>query len=450
MENTKPQEKNTTILDYITNWRTFWTYIKEKISHPGVQKHSKNIGWMFFARIASMIISFFATAYIARHLGPTNYGELSYAISFTGLFGFLAAFGIDSILSRDLVKYPEKKNEYMGSALTLRLLASAITSIICMLSALIWSPKDVSLILIFIVSLTFIFSSFQLISYEFQAEVKLKYPSILSIIVILILNMLKIGVIFYDKGVIYLAGIILLEPILYAIGYLYLRTKEYGTIKNWRFDSSIARSIVRDSFPLIFASAFITIYARIDQVMIKNMLNTESVGLYDSAVRISELWYFIPQIIMTSLFPAIINAKKMSEGLYYKRTQKLFIFILSISIITALATSFLSKNLVTIIFGAGFVGASSILQIYVWSNIGAVLSSLTQQILLVENLTKIISLATFLGMATNVILNIFLIPRYGMAGAAFASLISYLIPTVSLLLFKQSRKMVLNILKRNA
>lgn len=422
-----------------------FNYIKDKWAHIGFQKHLKNMSWMFFARVITMIISFVTTAYIARNLGATNYGQLSYAISFVGLFGFLASFGIDQVLCRDLIRHPEKRNEYMGSAFTIRILASTITSFICVLFALILSERDVSLFLIFIISISFIFSSFQLISYEFQADTKSKYPSLLSIVVIIILNISKIIVIFYDKGVIYLAGIILLESLLYAIGYIYLRTREYGTIKKWRYDKLIAKSIIADSFPLIFASAFFSIYARIDQVMIKNMLGATSVGLYDSAVRISELWYFIPHIVTTSLFPAIVNARKSSEELYYKRLKKLFLVILSISILTALPTALLSKYLISIIFGVGFIGALSVLQIYVWSNIGAALNLVMTQLLITENYTKIITSSVFFGMASNVILNLILIPKYGMVGAAIASLISYLIPFISIFLFKKSRNLIIHV-----
>lgn len=424
-------------------------YIKEKIAHPGVQKHSKNMGWMFFSRIVGMVIAFITTAYIARHLGPTNYGQLSYALSYTGLFGFLASLGIDQILYRDLIRYPEKRDSYMGTALVLRLTASVITVVLCTASAYLWSPKDVSLILIFLVSLTFVFSSFLLLSYEFQAEAKSKYPSIFSIFIVIILNILKLIVIFNNKGVIYLAGIIVLEPILYAFGYWYLRTREYGSAKNWRFDKTIAISILKDSFPLIFASAFFAVYARIDQVMIKNMMNTESVGFYDAAVRMSELWYFIPSIIISALFPAIVNAKKISVELYYRRVKKLFWLVLLISMLIALPTMLLSKYIISIVFGMGFIAAVPILQIYVWSNIGATLNLLIQQLLVSENLTKMISVSTFLGMMTNVILNIVMIPKYGMAGAAFASLISYLVPFFSLVLFKPSRTFLFNVLAKN-
>ncbi len=423
------------------------SYIKEKIIQPGVRKHTKNIGWMFFARIATMVVTFIATTYIARHLGPKNYGELSYAISFTSIFSFLASLGIDQILYRDLIKYPEKRNEYLGSAISLRVLASIVTSAICVGAAFLFSSKDVSLLLIFIISLTYFFSSFQLLSTEFQADSNSKYPSIFSFFVVLILNILKITVVVFDKGVIYLAGIILLEPILYSIAYFYLRTKFYGTINKLKFNKTIAISILKDSFPLIFASAFYVIYARIDQVMIKYMLDATSVGLYDAAVRISELSYFVPNIIVAALFPAIINAKKSSDELYYKRLKKLLYSLAIMSTLIAIVTTFLSRELILIIFGAKFIEALPVLRIYVWSNIGAALNLFVQQVLVAENLTKHISVTTFCGMIVNVVLNIYLIPKYGMVGAAFASFISYLVPFLSLLLLRRARLIVFNILK---
>jgi O-antigen/teichoic acid export membrane protein len=422
-------------------------YITEKWRHAGFQKYFRNTGWIFGGKIFSLIISFIATAYIARNLGPTNYGQLSYAISYVGLFGFIASLGLDQIVYRDIIRFPEKKNKYLTTAFLIKSLAAIITICICTGVAFFLSSKDVSLFLIFIISLTFLFNPFQLLNYEFQAEAKSKYPTLVSLVAVLILNTLKIIVIFNNQGVIYLALIILLEPILMGAGLLYYRLKIYGGFKEIIFDKTIALNLLRDSFPLIFATAFFGIYARIDQVMIKNMLNTESVGLYDAAVRISELWYFLPNIIVASLFPAIINAKNVSQEIYYRRIKKLFIVVLVVSLTTAVITTFLSKYFILIIFGVGFMGAVSVLNIYVWSNIGATLNMLSQQILISENLSKKISIMIFLGMIINVSLNFWLIPVYGISGAAVATLISYIIPFVSLFLFKNTRRLMLNIIK---
>ncbi len=79
----------------------------------------------------------------------------------------------------------------------------------------------------------------------------------------------------------------------------------------WRFDKEIGKKIVKDSWPLMFASLMIVVYMKIDQIMLKNMLDATQVGIYAVAVRLSEVWYFIPVLITQSIFPAVINAKKV-------------------------------------------------------------------------------------------------------------------------------------------
>ena len=447
MENKNTENTSEATLDLLTEPKKLFKYFRQKMLHDGVKRYANSMSWMFFAKLASMVISFIATAYIARTLGPSNYGELSYAISFVGIFSFFASLGLDQVLHRDLIKYPEKKNEYLGSAISLRVLASFFAIIFCLFWAIILSPKDISFLLIFIISFTHILGSFQLLSYEFQANAESKYPSILLIATVFTLSILKILVAVFDKGVIYLSLIILLEPILYSLGYMYLKKKFYKDLSKIRFNATIARSLFKDSFPLIFASAFYIIYTRIDQVMIKNIIDAEAVGLYDSSVRISELIYFIPQIILTALLPAIINAKKVSLELYYRRIKKLIYLVLAVNILTASLVMIFAPNLIAIIFGAGFLAAVPVLYIYAWSNIGAAFNFFAQQILIIENKTKNILVTTFLGMACNVLLNLMLIPRYGISGAATATLISYLVPFLSLFLFKHTRILLINIIK---
>lgn len=422
-----------------------FSYLKGKLTSGGLKKYLSNLGWMFFARIGNMIIALIATAYIARSIGVQNYGQLSYATSFVSLFSFFAAFGIDQVLSRDLVRFPDKRNTYMGSAMALRIVTALIAILVSVTIAALIPSEDISLLLITIISLSFLFSSFLLITYEFQAISKSKYPSLLSIIIVIILNICKILIILSGKGVIYLALTILLEPILYMIGLLYLQNKYLGPISNWEIDINIIKSITRDAFPLIFSSAFIAIYARIDQVMIKNMLGNTEAGLYDAAVRLSELWYFIPHTITAGMFPAILNAKLVSDTLYAHRMKMLFYTLLFMSVVTAFFTSFFAKPIISIVFGAGFIGTISILQIYIWSNVGAAINLLVHQMLLAEELTYISSLTTFFGMITNVTLNLIFIPKYGMAGAAVASLISYTVPFASLYLFKKTRRLALQL-----
>ncbi|MFH1454929.1 MAG: flippase [bacterium] len=416
-------------------------YIKEKWVDTGFQKYFKNTGWMFASRILCMIISFFTTTFIARKLGPENFGQLSYALSFVSIFSILSTLGIDSILYRDLIKNPDKKNKYLGSAFIIKLLAGFFTIILVFISTFFFAQDDISKTLILILSGTFLFNTFQIISYEFQARAKSKYPSIISFLVTLILNILKILVILSGKGVIYLAFILLLESILYAVFYWFIYEKKLKEkISEWKFDKQIAITLLKDSWPLMFTSAFVLVYSRIDQILIKNMIGASSVGIYSAGVTIAEVWYFIPGIIVFSLFPAIVNAKKTSEELYYTRLKKLFYTLLILAIVIALPITIFAPFIIKILYGQAFMKSVIILQIYVWACIGTFLTYLIYNYLIIENYRKSIFLLSFIPMVINVVLNILWIPKYGIVGSAYATLISYSLGPFIMLFFRKTRQ----------
>jgi O-antigen/teichoic acid export membrane protein len=243
------------------------------LNNDGVQRYSINTGWMFFGKVLSLIISFFSIAYVVRGLGPTNYGQLSFAISFVSIFSFIATLGIDQVLYRDLIKYPEKKSVYLGTSFVLKVTAGIISVLICLIAAYFANYETITFLLIAITSLTFVFIPIQIIGLEFQAEVKSKYPSIISLVTVITLNILKILTIAFGKGVIYMAFINLLEPILLGSMFLIFRKIYYKSSIDWKYDHTIAKQLLRDSWPMMFASAFALIYARIDQVFIKHLID---------------------------------------------------------------------------------------------------------------------------------------------------------------------------------
>jgi O-antigen/teichoic acid export membrane protein len=418
-------------------------YLQEKILESGFKKYFKNTSWMLGAKILSMCVSFLTTIYTARNLGPANFGELSYALSFIGLFGFVASLGIDTILYRDVIKHPEQKKEMFGTAFILKICAGAVAGSIAILIAFLFAKDDVSRTLIYILAGTFVLNAFQIIVFDFQSRADSKYPSIVGFLIALILNLLKVTAITMGKGVIYLACIVVLESLLYAIMYIYIYEKKTNdTIFSWKFDKEYAYKLIKDSLPLIALTAFSMIYSRIDQVFIKHMIDAKAVGLYDSAVRISEVWSFLPAIIVTALYPAIVNAKITSEKTYNKRLAGLAVFLFILAITIAIPITLLSSSIMKTIYGNDFIGGVTVLKIYVWANIGTFLGALTSQYLVTENYGKILSFMALVPMIVNIVLNIIWIPLYGIEGAAYATLISYSLAPLSILVFKEMRKKI--------
>ncbi|HHD92551.1 MAG TPA: flippase, partial [Candidatus Portnoybacteria bacterium] len=193
------------------------------------------------------------------------------------------------------------------------------------------------------------------------------------------------------------------------------------------FRIQTAISLLKDSWPLILSGVAITIYMRIDQVMIQNMLGSKEVGYYAAAVKLSEAWYFIPMAITSSLFPAIINAKKKGEALYYSRLQRLYDLVVWIAVAIALPTTFLAPWIIKILYGNAYLPAANALRIYIWAGVFISLLVSSGSWLVNENFTKIALYRNASGSIVNILLNIYLIKGYGIEGATFATLISYFI-----------------------
>jgi len=409
------------------------------LNNEGYKRYFENTGWMFGGRVFTLGISFFVGVYIARYLGPANYGLLNYVISFVGLFAFLASFGVDGIVNREIVRDHSKKDEILGTAFYIKIVGS-ILAIIAVLFVSIFTTKDIfTLILIWLFALNFIPQAFNVIEIYFQSQVLSKKVVTAQIISNIISTILKILCIVLGKGIFWLMIIYVIETSVYAL-ILLLSFRKFGNhIRKWKFNMNIAKNLLKDSWPLMFASIAIGIYMKIDQVMIKNILGNEQAGIYAVAAKLSEVWYFIPMIICTSLFPAIINSIKTSIELFENRMKKLYFLMFWLSFAIASFTTILAYPIVKILFGMPYIGAVTTLQIYVWAGVSVSLGVVLGQYILAKNMTKIFFCNTLMGALINVILNIILIPKIGINGAAIATIISYTISTFGIFLFKKTR-----------
>jgi len=414
---------------------------------PGFKKYFLNTGWLLFNNILTMVIGLSVGVYVARYLGPSNYGLLNYAGSFVVLFSAIAALGLDGIVVRELIKDEKKRDELLGTTFFLKIISSILVLIIIVIAVRFTNNDSFTNLLIFIVAFGTIFQSFAVIRFYFQSRVLSKYTVFAQIFTAILCSVIRLLLVHLNMGLMYFAMVTLLQNIVLASGLIVLYIKQKLNLFNWRPKLDLAKKLLSDSWPLMLSGISITIYMRIDQVMIKNMLDAKAVGNYAVAVRLSEVWYFIPMAITNSLIPAIINAKKISEKLYYERLQKLYDLMTWLSIGISLPIMLLSTKIIELLFGIQYQEAAGVLKIYVWAGVFVFLGVASSQYLLVENYTQISFLRTFIGTIINVILNIILIPRYGINGAAIATVISYFISVFSIVLVPKTYKNYVLMLK---
>lgn len=413
-------------------------------NNTGFMKYFKNTSWLFGEKILRMIVGLFVGIWVARYLGPERFGLFSYAQSFVGLFTVIATLGLDSIVIRELIHDKYHKDALLGTVFWLKLFG-AILVLLTLAAAVNFTSNDTyTNSLVFIIASATVFQCFNVIDFYYQAKVMGKYIVYANVISLLVSSIVKIVLILYKAPLIAFAWAITFDSIVLAMGYLffYLKNHSLFTIQHLTFNKKMALSLLKDSWPLILSGMVIAIYMRIDQIMIKDMLGNEAVGQYAAAVRISEAWYFIPMVIASSVFPAIINAKKISEELYYARLQKLYDLMVWLSIAVALPMTFLSDFIIHLLYGEAYSEAVNVLIIHIWTGVFVFLGVASGKWFTAENLQMLAFWRTFYGMLFNVIFNFFMIPKYGIQGAAIATLFSYFIAGLLFDFFNNTTKSV--------
>ena len=372
-----------------------------------------------------MAVSLFVGIYVARYLGPERFGLLSYALSFVGIFVALATLGLDEVVVRELIKTPEQREKILGTSFLLKLVGTLLMWA-AILVAIPLTENDLQTnILIIIIAFGTVFQAFNVIDLNFQAKVKSKYVVHAQFVQLIISSIVKIILVVNEAPLIWFASVYSLDVIVLAMGLVFAYLYNGDNIFSWKWSFETSKYLLHDSWPLILAGVVISVYMKIDQVMIKEMLGAKEVGLYAAAVKLSEAWYFIPMAIASSLFPAIINAKVYQKEVYYQRLQKLYDLMVWIAIAIALPTTFLSTLVVEFLYGKEYLGSSSVLIIHIWTAVFVFLGVASSKYLLAENFIKKTFYRTFIGALLNIIMNYYLIGIIGIQGAAISTLVSH-------------------------
>jgi O-antigen/teichoic acid export membrane protein len=410
-------------------------------------KYVKNTGWLMFGKILSMVLGFI----IAGYLGASSFGDLSFASAFTMIMAAVAALGLDSFIIREIINEPAKKEEILGTALVMRLLVSLLLIPVTVGVYLLFHhfadhPGNSLTWVIVILSLAYFFKSFNVIDSYFQSQVASKYVVKVQNVCVMLSVIVKLLLVWFHLPVIWFAAALSFDSLSLAAGLIYMYHKRGFSILKWTFSRSRAVMLLKQSFPLILSAVMISIYMKIDAVMLKGVGSVE-VGIYSVAANISEAWYFIPVAIVTSVFPAIIHARKTDLERYTKRLKNLYDLLVFISLPVAVLISFLGTDIIRLIYKDAYDGAGPMLSIHIWSGIFVFLGSASSQYLLAEGYTMISFQRTAFGAIANVLLNLWLIPVYGGIGASVATLIACFISTFYLLFIPKTRQQGVMMLK---
>ena len=390
----------------------------------------------------SLFIGFIVGIYVARYLGPSQYGVLSFVTSLVSLFAVATHMGLSGVVVRELVKYPEERNEVLGSTMALKLFGGCLGFILFLIYAL--STERVSNIefsIILVISATMFLKPFEIFDFWFQSQVQARYSAIAKSTALLLVSLFKMGLVLLGAGLFYFAFAYFLQILLAAaISFFFYKRTTNLALKEWKVNKSRAVAMFKMGWMVMLGALFGTIYLRIDNVMLKMMISNQSVGIYSVASQLSEVWYFIPSVIVTSLFPKLIDIHGRNTLEFNRRFQQLLDFLFFLALCLAVPVTFLAEPLVLRLYGPAYHHAGTVLSIHIWAGVFIFMRQAFSKWILIENALQFSMITQGMGALINVILNFILIPKYEEVGAAVATLLSYATASyIALAFYSKSR-----------
>jgi PST family polysaccharide transporter len=398
----------------------------DSLAKPGVRQAAANLGWLLAERVGRLLLGALVGLLVARHLGPERLGSLSYCVTLVTLLGFIPGLGLEAILKRDLLRAPERTAELLASGFVLRAGAGAVGVAAVLVAARMgWGLAGEEPRLLAVLAVVLLQPALFLPEVWLQAQLRAQWVAAGQIGALAVASGVRLWLIATDAPLVAFAWVIAGEMALGAVAFFTSARRAGLRMPVAAARGATMRRLLAEAWPLMFASLAVLVYMKIDEVMLRQLAGPAAVGIYSAAVKLSELWYFLPMAVASSVLPALLRAQRQGGGEYARRHQQYYDLSAAVAYGLSVPVAFAAPWIVRVAYGAEFAAAGPILAVHIWSSIFVFLGVARGQWLVNEGLQRFTLAATCGGAAINVGLNLIFIPRWGGLGAAWATVVAY-------------------------
>jgi PST family polysaccharide transporter len=387
-----------------------------------------NAFWLYVDKASRLTIAAAVGLWVARHLGPSDFGDLNYAQAFVGLVGILGLFGLDTLTLRNLSERPNDERRILGTAFWLRTAAVALCLLIC-LGWGAWNGWSRQSRLVALGSLSLLSLPVDTLGLWFQAQRRSRESVLARNPSLWIAAGYRVALILMDAPLAAFALAWSVETLLGALslGRAYRRARGQGIPMT--LDRGELHNYLREFFPVLLAGFAAMVYMRIDVIMLPTLLPAQvgsaATGIYSAAVKLSEIWFWVPGAIIGSAAPAIFESKLRDQALFESRFQRLTDFSGLAALGFGAIIAVTAPWTIRLLYGKAYADSAAILAVHAWSGIFVCFGWILNQWCNLHRRNGLLFAATAVGAGLNVALNYALIPRYSGLGSAWATLISY-------------------------
>ena len=392
------------------------------------QTIAKNTFWLSVSNFGGRAIKAAIIIYAARALGTAGYGVFSYAVTLAGFLGLFMDPGINSVLMRETAKSSgEERHAVFSTVFVIKIaLLIAGLAIVLFVGPLI-STLPGAIALLPIVAFILMFDTLrEFFSSLLRGLEKMEWDA---------------GIFLFTNLAIVVFGFLFIfhSPTAESLGWGYAIGTALGAIAAiavvWdyvkgiasRFRARLATSIMQSAWPFAVAGALGLLLTNTDILLISWMKTASDVGIYSAAIRIIQVLYLIPGILQLSTLPLFSRLAKKNNAKFRVALERSVTMVFLLSIPMAAGGIVLGTQIMSFVFGAAFIPGGLPFKLLLVTLIVDYPGSLIVNALFVYGRQKSLIITSAIGGVSNVILDLLLIPRFGMTGSAIATLIAQIL-----------------------
>jgi len=384
----------------------------------------KNVAWLSLSNVAGRLIRGIFIIFAARILGATEYGVFSYALGLAGFFTLFADIGISSILTRDASKNPEKASSYLATSFWIKIFLLIITTLLIVLVAPHFSKIASATILLYFVALLTIFDNLrEFLNAFFRAKEKMEFEALVNVTMNIAIAVVGAIVLYFSHT----AKAVTISYVSSAgVGFLVagfiLRQELKGLIKD--FDIKLIKPTMGAALPLAVVGFLGVFMFNIDVVILGWFKSATEIGFYSAGQKIVQLLYTLPAIVASAIFPALSRLHEKNEHQKVSLVmEKGMALIFTFALPLVIGGIILANPIISFLYGNEYLPAVLTFQILLLTIIIIFPQTLLSNLVLAYNKQK--KIAYFVGLTAlgNVIFDLLLIPKFGIAGSAAGTVI---------------------------
>lgn len=416
-----------------------------KKSDKNSSKFLNNSFWMIIGRIYQMFLSLIIGSLTARYLGPSNYGILNYGLSYINILNVICSLGFEGVIVKRIVN-GDDESELIGTTIFLRLVVSILSIFGLILFFNVVVIDHLTKFVAIIQSISLLFNIYEIIELWLQAKMLSKYAVFARGLASTIVGIWKLLLLYLNVSVSFFAFSVVIESLVIFVFLIFSYFKLKGSYP--KINKRNSRLLLKDGSQFLLSSICIIIYTRMDKIMLGYFIGNDVVGIYSSALIISELWQFVPMAIINSSRPLLLEFKKLSNNKYKDKMIFLYSLIIVMGLLVGLFMIFFGKLIILILYGKDYLNAYPLLCILIWASSFGVIGSVRTTWLITENKERYMKYFVLFGAIVNLVLNVILIKAFGSIGVAVATLVAqFVVSIVAPYIFVETRESTIHIFR---